>query len=238
LSDRGRRLADASWPEAELGAPGSILVVPLGATEQHGPHLPLSTDSDIALALARELAARREEVVVAPFLPYGSSGEHAGFAGTLSIGAEATELVLVELCRSATAAYERVLLLSTHGGNAEPVGRAVARLREEGRDVRAWGPRWGGDAHAGRTETSVMLALDAGRVSGERAECGNVDPIDELIARLVEVGVREVSANGVLGDPGGASAERGCELLEVALADLEALLAAWPAPMSEPRVPR
>ena len=60
-----------------------------GSTEQHGPHLPLSTDTDIALALADALAARRPDVVVAPALPYGASGEHAGFPGTLSIGHEA-----------------------------------------------------------------------------------------------------------------------------------------------------
>jgi mycofactocin precursor peptide peptidase len=224
-----RRLGDAAWPEVERAAPGSLLAVPLGATEQHGPHLPLSTDSDIAVALAAGLAARRPEVVVAPPLPYGSSGEHADFPGTISIGAEATELLLVELCRSASATFDRILLVSTHGGNAEPVRRAVALLREEGRDVRAWGPRWEGDAHAGETETSVMLALDPGRVGSERAERGNVDPIEELIAELVEVGMREVSANGVLGDPAGASAGRGRELLDAAVAELEAAVAAWPA---------
>lgn len=228
MSGGGRQLADAAWPELE-GASGAVLVVPVGATEQHGPHLPLSTDCDIALALATGLAARCPEVVVAPLLPYGSSGEHADFAGTISIGRNVTTLVLLEIGRSAAASFDRVLLITTHGGNAEPVGRAVARLREEGRDVRAWGPRWGGDAHAGLTETSVMLALDPGRVGRERAEPGNVDPIEELIGELAEVGVRQVSANGVLGDPSGASAERGRALIEAALADLEAMLASWPA---------
>jgi mycofactocin system creatininase family protein len=233
-----RSLADLSWPEAERDAAGSLLVVPLGATEQHGPHLPLSTDSDIALALAEGLAARRPEVVLAPLLAYGSSGEHAGFPGTISIGAEATELVLVELCRSASATYRRILLLSTHGGNAEPVRRAVARLRDEARDVRAWSPRWEGDAHAGETETSMMLALDSSRVSSEHAERGNVDPIEELIAELVEVGIREVSANGVLGDPSCASAARGWELIAAAVADLEATVSSWPAATPAPGATR
>lgn len=227
-----RQLADAAWPQADSGAAGALLAVPVGATEQHGPHLPLSTDSDIAVALVRELAARRPEVVVAPLLPYGSSGEHADFAGTLSIGREATELVLVELCRSATDTYERVLLVSTHGGNAAPVGRAVARLCEEGRDVRAWSPRWDGDAHAGKTETSVMLALDQERVDLSRAEAGNRDPIDRLISELAEKGVRELSANGILGDPRGGSSAHGRALLEAASADLEATVAAW-APARE-----
>jgi len=222
-------LADATWPLAESAAAGALLAIPVGATEQHGPHLPLSTDSDIAVALAGELAARRPEVVVAPLLAYGSSGEHAGFPGTLSIGREATELVLIELCRSATESFDRVLLISTHGGNAGPARAAVARLRAEDRDVRAWSPHWKGDAHAGATETSVMLALDPGRVGPESAEAGNTTPIDGLIPDLVERGVRELSPNGILGDPRGASADQGRALLEMAVADLEASVAAWRA---------
>ena len=96
-------LAGATWPEAERDMAGAVLAVPVGSTEQHGPHLPLSTDTDIAVALVERLAARRHDVVAAPAVAYGSSGEHAGFAGTLSIGREATELLLVELGRSASA---------------------------------------------------------------------------------------------------------------------------------------
>ena len=148
-------LAALTSPEAaHLAAGGALLAVPVASTEQHGPHLPLSTDTDLAVALCARLAAARPDVVVAPPLAYGSSGEHEGFAGTISIGQEAVELVLVELCRSATLTFRRVLLVSTHGGNAEAVRRAEQRLRGESRDVYAWLPRWHGDAHAGRTETS------------------------------------------------------------------------------------
>lgn len=219
-------IAERTWPEVEAAA-SSLLVVPLGATEQHGPHLPLATDTNLALALADALAARRSEVAVAPALPYGSSGEHAAFAGTLSIGAAATALVLVELCRSATATWSRVLLVSAHGGNAAPLRRAVERLRGEGRDVRAWEPRWPGDAHAGATETSLMLALDPGRVDRGRAEAGNVEPIAELLPRLRTAGVRELAPNGVLGDPGGASAAHGRELFAAALDELERTVDRW-----------
>src|SRR6266487_530072 len=114
-------LADRTWPEVESRG---TLAVPVGSTEQHGPHLPLSTDTDIAVALADGLARRRPSVVVAPSLVYGSSGEHADFAGTLSIGQAATELVLLELVRSASATFPRTLLISAHGGNQLPVRRA------------------------------------------------------------------------------------------------------------------
>ncbi|MBO0730076.1 MAG: mycofactocin biosynthesis peptidyl-dipeptidase MftE, partial [Acidimicrobiaceae bacterium] len=144
-----RRLADLAWPDLDRCAARTVLAVPVGATEQHGPHLPLSTDTDVAVALARRLAAARPDVLVAPAVAYGSSGEHAGFAGTLSIGQEALEMLLVELVRSADA-FAATLLISTHGGNAEPVTRAVAVLSSEGRKVRAWSPSAepGDDAHA------------------------------------------------------------------------------------------
>lgn len=221
-------LAGLTWPEAAERC-DAVLVVPIGSTEQHGPHLPLSTDTDVAGAVAALVAATRSDVVVAPALPYGASGEHAGFAGTLSIGQEALELVVVELVRSATATFDRVLVLSGHGGNAEALGRAVRRLRSEGRDVQAWSPRWRGDAHAGRTETSVQLALEPGRVRASLAQAGATGRLVDLLPVLRERGVIGVSPNGVLGDPAGAAADEGRLLLEHAAADLSAVLDAWPA---------
>jgi mycofactocin precursor peptide peptidase len=220
-------LAELTWPDAGSRAPGSVLAVPIGATEQHGPHLPLSTDTDIAVALAAALSRERATVICGPPLAYGSSGEHAGFAGTLSIGQPALELVLVELCRSAGATFERVLLVSAHGGNARTVTGAVSRLRSEGRDVRAWQPRWRGDAHAGRTETSIMLALAPGLVRRREARAGPRTPVAELLPRLQTEGVRAVSDNGVLGDPAGASADEGLELLGAATRDLVLTVDAW-----------
>jgi creatinine amidohydrolase len=160
-------------------------------------------------------------VVAAPAVAYGSSGEHAGFAGTLSIGREATELLLVELGRSASATFAAVVLVSAHGGNRVPVERAERRLHAEGRRVLAVFPRWPGDAHAGRVETSLMLALHPDRVRRELAEAGATAPIDELMPRLIAGGVRPVSANGVLGDPAGADAAEGRRLLDRAVDELD-----------------
>jgi mycofactocin system creatininase family protein len=213
-----------AWPEAAAGAgAGGVLLIPVGSTEQHGPHLPFTTDTDIAVAVARGAAHLDPRLVVAPAVPYGSSGEHQAFAGTLSIGADATEVVLVELGRSASIAFSGVLLVSTHGGNATPVGRATARLRAEGHPVTAWWPSWPGDLHAGRTETSLMLAIAPDRVQLGRAEAGDRRPIRTLLPLLLEQGVRAVSANGVLGDPAGANAAEGTRLLATAVADLAEL---------------
>jgi creatinine amidohydrolase len=221
------RLAALAWPDVGAVAGESILAVPVGSTEQHGPHLPLGTDSDVAVALADRLAAARPEVLVAPALPYGSAGEHTAFPGTLSIGAAALELVVVELVRSADA-FAGVVLVSGHGGNAEALAAAVGTLQAEGRKVLGWSPRIpAGDAHAGRTETSLLLALAPELVRLEAAEPGDVRPLAAVISELRRSGVAAVSPNGVLGDPTGATAEEGERLLDSLAADLIASVEAW-----------
>lgn len=225
----GARLAELSWPEVAARAERSLLAVPLGSTEQHGPHLPTATDTVIAAALADRLAASRDDVLVAPPLAYGSSGEHAGFPGTLSIGGPATTAVVVELVRSADA-FRGVVVVNGHGGNAEAVRAAVEVADREGRDVLAWWPSVAdGDAHAGRTETSLLLALHPELVRADAAKPGDTRPLPEILDALRAGGVAAVSANGVLGDPTGASAAEGERLLD----DLSAQLAAavdgrWP----------
>jgi creatinine amidohydrolase len=208
-------LADLTWPEvAELAAAGALLAVPMGSTEQHGPHLPLSTDADLAMALCEHLAAELPDVLIAPPVPYGSSGEHAGFAGTVSIGQDATELLALELARSAGETFSRLLFVSGHGGNAEPLGRAIARLHAESRDVGFFQPDWAkGDAHAGREETAMLLALRPGIVRMEFSAPGERRPLSELMPRLRAQGVRAVSRSGVLGDPTAATAAAGAQLL-------------------------
>jgi mycofactocin system creatininase family protein len=216
------RLAACTWPE--LDRDGALrLLIPLGATEQHGPHLPLETDTIIAVALAEAAAARCVGTLVAPALPYGSSGEHGGFPGTLSIGQAALESVVVELVRSADR-FEQVVLVAWHGGNAGPVARSISQLRSEGRQVRAWEPSMpGGDAHAGRVETSLMLAIAPTLVLNARP-VGATEPIGELLPALRTEGVRTVSPNGVLGDARGSTVEEGRALLASLAADLASFL--------------
>ncbi|HET8930011.1 MAG TPA: mycofactocin biosynthesis peptidyl-dipeptidase MftE [Acidimicrobiales bacterium] len=207
-------LASATWPTIEAVAGDRTLLVPVGSTEQHGPHLPLDTDTRIARALAAGATDRLGDgVLVAPAVAYGASGEHADFTGTLSIGTDALTTVLVELGRSADA-FRRVVFVNGHGGNADALASAVATLRSESRNALAWS--WslpGADAHAGRTETSLLLAIDPGVVRLEVAEAGRTEPITELLPALRAGGVRAVSSNGVLGDPTGASAREGRDLL-------------------------
>ncbi|MEV5648658.1 mycofactocin biosynthesis peptidyl-dipeptidase MftE [Nocardia sp. NPDC052254] len=205
------RLADLTAADLDT-AP--LLAIPLGATEQHGPHLPLGTDTTVAVELCRRLAAERPDIVVAPAIPYGSSGEHAGFSGTLSIGRAALELVILELVRSADE-FAGVVLVNGHGGNLEPLRAARQRLATEGRDPLLWSPTGpADDTHAGHGETSVMLELHPDRVAMDRAEPGNIRPLRELMPQLRTGGVRAVSRNGVLGDPSAASASDGARILD------------------------
>jgi mycofactocin system creatininase family protein len=206
-------LARLRWPEIEEG-PRRLLVVPVGSLEQHGPHLPLDTDTRIAVAVARRACAGRGGVALAPAFAIGASGEHAAFPGTLSIGTEALTSCLIELGRHASLHWPAVLLVNGHGGNGIAVQAAVDRLRYEGRACASWHAGLpGGGAHAGRFETSVMLALDPDAVRLEAAARGDVRPLTEIMPMLRARGVRAVSANGVLGDPAGASAAEGGHLL-------------------------
>ncbi len=204
-------LGPQTSPEvAEAGS--ATLLVPLGSTEQHGPHLPLNTDAVIAhhWCIGMAAASIPASVVVAPVLPYGSSGEHQQFAGTLSIGADALHLVLVELARSAAGSFRRVVFVSGHAGNLRPLLTARDQLRHEGHDVRIVVPVIeGSDAHAGFTETSLMLHLAPELVHMDRAESGCVEPIADLMSAMEAAGVIAVSSNGILGDPRAASAEAG-----------------------------
>jgi creatinine amidohydrolase len=226
---RDLRLDRKTWHELAGRASSTIVAVPVGSLEQHGPHLPLGTDTDIASYLALGLLHGRDDVLVAPAIAYGSSGEHAGFPGTLSIGGPALTTMVVELVRSADA-FRAVVLVCGHGGNLEALRAAVDLLTSEGRRVLLWAPAVpGGDAHAGRIETSMMLVLDPDLVRRHlpRAEAGNTRPLAELLPALRTGGVAAVSPNGVLGDPAGASVDEGFELLHGLVADLVTAVEAW-----------
>ena len=208
-----------AWPDVD--AP--ILVVPVGSCEQHGPHLPLHTDTVIAVALADQLTERRSDCVVAPALTITASGEHQGFSGTLSIGTDAMVDVLVELVRSADWAAG-VVFVNGHGGNVAAMNRAMTAFEQEQRSVFVWWPNVPeGDPHAGHVETSLMLALAPEQVRLEHAVAGPVPGM----AELVRSGVRAFSETGVLGDPTTATKEDGARLFAELAEQLVEAVAGW-----------
>ena len=216
-------LAELTSPD--LAGARAVLLVPVGSCEQHGPHLPLGTDAMIATAICDRVVRRVAGTVVAPALTVTASGEHAGFPGTLSIGTDVTAQVIVEIARSADWSAG-IVLVNGHGGNHEAVERAVSLIRREGRRVLAWWPRFpGGDAHAGRTETSLMLAIRPDLVRGDRVAPGDARPSAEIASTLREGGVAAVSPSGVLGDPTAATLSEGIRLLDTLVDDLTRLIA-------------
>lgn len=223
----GGMLADATWPEVGALAGGVAVVLPVGSLEQHGPHLPLDTDTRVACALAASLAARKRWWL-APPVCYGSSGEHAGFPGTISVGSEVLTRVVVEIVRSARAMCRGTVVVSAHGGNAGALADASAIAGADGDHMlvlHASVPD--ADAHAGRTETSMMLALAPETVRMAQAEAGRTEHIATLMGALRRGGVASVSGNGVLGDPAGASPEEGRQVLQQLTDRLDAQAGVW-----------
>ncbi len=197
---------------SQLGGDAPTLLVPLGSIEQHGPHLPLDTDIRIAAAIAHAAASRLGPAfVVAPPISYGASGEHQAFPGTVSIGTPALSNLLVEYGRSACEWAARLVFVNGHGGNVDALRIAVGLLRVEGRDAAWCSPavRQGADAHAGHTETSVLLHLSPQLVRTGECRPGNTAPLADLMPQLRAGGVRAVSESGVLGDPTTATAADG-----------------------------
>lgn len=225
------RLANRTWTELESRQP--VVLLPLGSCEQHGPHLPLDTDAAVATAVAeRALALLHGEVdaLLAPTQHYGASGEHEGFPGTASLGHTALHLLVLELGRSMLRWAGRLVVVNGHGGNLRSLVGAVRRLRLEGRDVTWWASTSSdSDAHAGRTETSLMSALRPASVHMGRSVAGPREPAERLLDRLMAVGVRAVSPSGVLGDPAGATASAGDELLNRMSAGLAEAVRSWQA---------
>ncbi len=213
------------------------MIIPLGSTEQHGPHLPLDTDTRIATELACGVVARLVDApvggegrqwLVAPAIGYGDSGEHQSFPGTVSIGTEALAKLLVEYGRSATCWAPRLLFVNGHGGNVTALTRAVALLRSEGRDV-AWCACAvaGADAHAGHTETSLLLHISPADVRTDRWCAGNGAPLSDLLPSMRRGGVAAVTEVGVLGDPTTATAADGERILAEMVDDCTRRVVRW-----------
>jgi mycofactocin precursor peptide peptidase len=212
-----RVVAETTWPT--LVGP-RLLIVPVGSLEQHGPHLPLGTDSTVAEAVATRAAAATSSDL-APLLPFSASGEHDGFPGVLSLGTTVTALALTELVRSSRTTWTGVVVVSGHGGNLEALAQVRERADAEGDRVRTWVPRWpDGDPHAGYVETSVALAL--GLPVGPTPP--DVPLEDGWFERARTTGLRAVTESGVLGAPSRASADDGHRILHQWVGEVVALV--------------
>jgi creatinine amidohydrolase len=232
-----------TWPEirAEQDRGRDTVVVAFGATEQHGPHMPLATDALLGDHLAR-IVAESLDAFVAPTVRVGCSEHHLAFPGTLSISERTFHGIVADILRSlARGGFARAVLLPTHGGNFGPLATALEQVGQlPDLEVRALTdlstllriaqigaeehgvPLGEGGIHAGEWETSMMMAIHPELVHPERGEPGYTGDPEAAVGAIFGAGVHTVASNGVIGDPGRASAEHGVrywdEVLRVTLA--------------------
>ena len=195
-----------------------IVLLALGSWEQHGAHLPFDTDTviieSVVDAAIRSVDPENTQFSVVPTIGVTASDEHNGFAGTLSIGTNALSDAIVSIARSASWA-RGICIVNGHGGNSDALKLVHSALDYENIRHSIWSLPYyeGADMHAGHTETSLMLHLAPDTVRMDLAEVGAVGDSEMLIERMRAGGIKEVSSNGVVGDPTNATAAHGATML-------------------------
>lgn len=251
-----RETAWAGKPYSEIAdvaeRDGSILIQPLGSVEQHGPHLPVATDTICADALAHEGAATVADdvpVLVAPALWAGNSPYHVSFPGRLDVSFTTLVEFYAELAASALeTGFDALLLLNGHGGNHNAIGGASKAIGLDHPDVEVLAMTYfglaagfiddirdsepGGMNHAGELETSLMLHLRPDLVHEDRIEGTHLDePYTHAYDDMFVGGPlsvhrleEEYSETGAVGDPQFASADKGAEIFERLCDEMEHVL--------------
>jgi creatinine amidohydrolase len=244
-------LKDLTWPDVKsLDFEKLIVILPTGSFEQHGPHLPFTTDSDIVSAIAQRVEqAMADRALLLPTLWPGHSTHHMHFPGTMDVPQMAYIQLITEMGKSmASMGAKRVFILNGHGGNETPLRAALRELKTAVPQTRfVFASYWtlaaktlrevreselGGMGHACEMETSVMLHLHPERVKIERAVSDGppyADPYrkaDMQYARPVFFvnEFHEVTPSGVMGRPDLASAEKGRRFLDGIVEEVSAFV--------------
>jgi len=217
--------------QALIAGGWTTVIVPLGATEQHGPALPLCVDSEHGLHTALRAARLLGQTLVGPVVSLGVSPEHAAFAGSISLSVETMKYILADIARShARSGFGLVYFWVAHGGNGGALAEVLPALRSRWRGCRVEGltelasyiqatwdkvpldegvPLSVSGSHAGEFEASMMLAMRPELVRSNAAEKGDPRPLAEIMDKMMSQGIESVSPNGVLGDQRPANASRG-----------------------------
>ena len=238
-----------SWADARAAlAQAKVALLPVGSTEQHGPHLPLGTDWMTAQEIAHR-AAQAGPWLVLPTVPVGVSEHHRQFWGTLWVSPETLKAYVSELARAlASHGLNRVVFVNGHGGNTPALEEAARKLRQE--NIFAYVYVWwrsipevvaevlspGGGGHAGEMEASVVWAIAPDLARKERfaeAAAGAASEWGKKV-HAVEIGydTRDFSQSGAVGDPRPAAPEKGEKVLRAAAEKLHEFCA-WLATQPE-----
>jgi len=231
-------MEEMNWPSIKKAIDSGFrtVLIPVGSIEQHGPHLPLFTDTLLAYDLCERIAHKLGLTLVAPTIRPGCSDHHLAFPGTVSISPRMLrEMVDAYVGSLMKAGFRNFVVIPTHGGNFEPLRKGFSTLRKKYRRVKIYGyfdlqrfvramndvaaqfgisPEAGG-AHSGFSETSCVLAVRKDLVDVSSAAPGYMGSFDEKVSRvLIRKGMTAFTKNGVLGDPTGSSAEAGEKIIQ------------------------
>lgn len=229
------------WPRVgALLTAGAVPILPFGAQEQHGPHLPLSTDTMMADGLARRVAAALGGLLL-PAVPYGQTADNGTFPGTVSLLFDTTRAIAVDIAASVQAHGARgLVIVNGDFGNRAPLTLAARQINDAGlrvlvvnypglegvlTELMTTEPAGFGLVHADEFETSVVLALQPDAVDMDRAVAEY--PVFPPTFPSEPVDLRALSESGVFGDPRPATAELGKRILTALTAAAVELVTAF-----------
>jgi creatinine amidohydrolase len=228
------RAADTPWTDvaAHLAASSGIAILPFGALEQHGPQLPLATDTLTAEAVAESVAGHFDALLL-PAIPYGETWNNAGYPGTISLSPSTVSAIAVDIARALVGSGAKVfVIVNGDWGNRAPLAAAAEALNADaviptlvldypGMDaaierVRESRGAFPGLNHAEEIETSIMLAIDPTLVHPDRYEATYPEFPEDFGTRPMQL--HPFSASGVFGDPTTATAAKGRAILDATIA--------------------
>ena len=235
-------LEEMTWPEVKAALAGGFetVIVQSASVEQHGPHMPLLTDTLIGGRVAEMIARKLGKTLVAPVIRPGLSNHHMAFAGSFTVSPETFKAMLEDVCSSlASHGFKNLILLSSHGGNftyidgiAPSIQKMLdlqgyktrvlphvnpgrySRIQQEFLVEKYGVPLEEAGFHADVIETACMLVIRPDLVHMDRAEPGYIGDNLPLLDRIFVEGMHSVTPNGIIGDPRRATAEMGESLLE------------------------
>jgi len=231
-------LEEMNWPDFKEAIVNGFnrVIVGIGSTEQHGPHLPLKTDAALADEVVFRVAKDIGNSLIAPTIRVGCSDHHLAFPGTISIQSSTLQAIIFDYVESIRKhGFRTAVFISTHGGNFSTMQEAIEKLQNKFSDFKTIGytdlfsfmepmykvakengiPIDEGGAHAGEIETSMMMAIQPNSVIKNRFEPGYVGPLgSEELNIILKKGMPALTKNGILGDPAKSTSERGQKYIE------------------------
>jgi creatinine amidohydrolase len=228
------KLAELNWPDMEKVSRDTVVIFPIAALEQHGPHLPFITDTAEVTAIMDRLdEAIPQEILCLPTQWLGYSPHHMRFKGTITARSETHINMIVDTVKSMVSAdFNRILIVNGHGGNIANMSVALQTLMEDCAETQVFGTSWftydeiaeireagpHGWGHAGEMETSVMMAIHPTLVKTDRFQKDGHPLQSELAGQVKRYRwIQEATDRGNFGDPTFGSEEKGERFLKAAV---------------------